>query len=131
MDKSFEFDNDTEEFSNIDKPIDVNFRKVDGDEVRKQVVRKLVNDRRDNREGSRADAGSQSSLSNGEDMEVQSQGILGQLVSSNSHANNQSRKMGDELSENPNKISDPFSQIVNKKDKGGLAKKAKELKQKK
>jgi hypothetical protein len=35
MNKSFEFDNDTEEFSNIDKPIDVNFRKVDGDEVRK------------------------------------------------------------------------------------------------
>jgi adenylylsulfate kinase-like enzyme len=70
MNKSFEFDGDTGELSNNDRPIDINFRKVDGDKVRKQMVRKLIYNRRENRENSRAESGSQSSMSNEGAMEV-------------------------------------------------------------
>jgi adenylylsulfate kinase-like enzyme len=63
MNKSYEFDADCGELTSNDKPIDINYRKVDGDKVRKQIVRKLIFDRRGKRERSNARGGSQSSMS--------------------------------------------------------------------
>jgi hypothetical protein len=63
MNESYEFDCDTGELSSNDRPIDINFRKVDGQKVKKQIVRKLICDRRENRGGSRVRDGSQSSYS--------------------------------------------------------------------
>lgn len=72
MNESYEFDCDTGELSANDRPIDINFRKVDGQKVKKQIVRKLICDRRENRGGSRARDGSQSSFNNESVIEVQS-----------------------------------------------------------
>lgn len=79
MNDSYEFDCDTGELNTNDKPIDINFRKVDGQKVKKQIVRKLICDRRENRGGSRVRDGSQSSFSQNNDsvIEVQSQGMMG------------------------------------------------------
>jgi hypothetical protein len=79
MNKSYEFDADCEELHNNDNPIDIIYRKVDGEKVRKQMVRKLIFDRREKRERSCAAGGSQSSKSevDGFMQEVQSQSIVG------------------------------------------------------
>ena len=47
MNKSFEFDADCDEMSANDKPLEVNFRKVDSEVAKQQIVRKLVQDRQD------------------------------------------------------------------------------------
>ena len=108
MNKSYEFNADCDELDNNDNPIDIIYRKVDGEKVRKQMVRKLIFDRREKRERSYAAGGSQSSnsqINDGFMQEVQSQSIMGQFCagsvggSSDGNSDNKSIKK-DDMAEN-------------------------------
>ena len=107
MNKSYEFNADCEELDTNDKPIDIIYRKVDGEKVRKQMVRKLIFDRREKRERSCAKDGSQSSnsqINDGFIQEVQSHSIIGLCAgsvgeSSDCEGDNRSLKR-DDLAEN-------------------------------
>jgi hypothetical protein len=80
MNKSYEFNADCEELYDNDNPIDIIYRKVDGEKVRKEMVRKLIFERREKRERSCAAGGSQSSKSEANDgfmQEVESKSIMG------------------------------------------------------
>lgn len=104
MNKSYEFDADCDELDQNDNPIDIIYRKVDGEKVRKQMVRKLIFDRKEKRERSCAANGSQSSnsqINDGFMQEVQSQSIMGQFCagsvngSSDGNSDNRSLKRDD------------------------------------
>ena len=47
LNKSFEFDADCDEMSANDRPLEVNFRKVDSEVAKQELVRKLVQERQD------------------------------------------------------------------------------------